>query len=683
MQGGEGLDPWNLPTERLVGTLLSLGVVDVPDGDVVEASYAQYGGRVVTGSYVTPYLLVDRDDFGTDDADEYWRIDPMKGTAVHGPQRVPFTCVFPKDSETVQQPYPLMVYGHGYGSNRLEILLFGFAANRLGMAACAIDFPGHGVAESKEQMDIYRGLLDVAGLGEALSSLVDNRARDLNNDGTPDSGGDQWAADPFHTRDMVRQGALDWMQMVRALQACGTGTSKRIAYQADGSRLDTGETAVSCDWDGNGVPDIGAGAAINIAGGSLGGINAGVAAAVIPEVASWVPVVPGGGIVDIGVRTEIGGAVEAFVGRLMNPLFLGLPDGEGLRIVQLANSVTDMVELPITRLDAIPAGGRVVLTNLRNGDVHDAAIPADGRFRVTVSADGMEPGEKRLATGIPMSGPVEGQIYELPDNDGLGDPLRIEIYDAAGALVADIDSWDTDVLHEGVTMRAGSPLVAGTDGNGKLRGSYDARRLAFVMAMVLEPGDPIAYAPHYFLEPFPEMGGKPINMLMMPNPGDPIVCVNTGIAMARAAGLVDYKTIDPRYGMTPDAYLIDRGVVRGIEERGPYVGVDGLPLLFDADDLDDGRDAAGAPSDAPLRLTLTTESGVSGLRLPYALPQGIHGFELDVLYEFSWVTYVLHSLGDYVRNGGTKLEDRPCYETADCPDFPFLELPAPAVEEAP
>jgi hypothetical protein len=78
---------------------------------------------------------------------------------------VPFTCVFPKDTETVQQPYPLMVYGHGYGSNRLEILLFGFAANRLGMAACAIDFPGHGVAESKEQMDIYRGLLDVAGLG--------------------------------------------------------------------------------------------------------------------------------------------------------------------------------------------------------------------------------------------------------------------------------------------------------------------------------------------------------------------------------------------------------------------------------------------------------------------------------------------------------------------------------------
>ena len=40
-----------------------------------------------------------------------------------------------------------------------------------------------------------------------------------------------------------------------------------------------------------------------------------------------------------------------------------------------------------------------------------------------------------------------------------------------------------------------------------------------------------------------------------------------------------------RYGMTIDQWLIDRQVVRGTEEFGPYTCADGNPCLFDADDL--------------------------------------------------------------------------------------------------
>jgi hypothetical protein len=197
----------------------------------------------------------------------------------------------------------------------------------------------------------------------------------------------------------------------------------------------------------------------------------------------------------------------------------------------------------------------------------------------------------------------------MPDNDGLGDPLLIQVIDASGAVIQEFDTWPADTMHEGVTMRAGSPLVAASDGNGKLRGSYDARRLAFVMALVLEPGDPAGYARHYFEDPFPDLGGRPQNVLVMPNPGDPWVSVNTGVAMGRAAGLIDYQTIDERYGTTVDRFLIDRCVVRGTEERCPYIGTDGTPVLFDIDDLDEGLDPTGAPSEAPVRATVTTPSG--------------------------------------------------------------------------
>lgn len=676
MQAADGMEAFNLSTSRLLDILVTLGALEIPNPDLVLAAYRQYSDRLVTGAFTTPYLLVDRDDGGRDDADERWQLDPMTGAYVAGPQRVPFTCVLPKPQDGVAQPYPVMLYGHGYGSNRLEVLYFGYALNRLGWAVCSLDFPGHGVESDNGTLQLAEELLGAQGLRPVIQSLGDHRARDLDNDGSQNSGGDQWASDPFHTRDMVRQGVLDWMQMVKSLQACGSGTMQLVEYQEDDTRLPNGQTQVSCDWDGDGTPDIGGGASISISGGSLGGINSGVAAAVIPEVSSFTSVVPGGGIVDIGIRTEIGGAVEAFVGRLMTPLILGYPEGEGLRLVQMVTSVTNMRELTIATLPTIPAGGTILIENLRSGEVREGLIPDDGRLRVAIAADAMDAAERAIASGMPFAGPEPEVVYEVPDNDGLGDPLLIEVYDADGHMVASIDTWESDVVFEGVTMRAGSPLVAAADGNGKIRGSEQARRVATVMAMVLEPGDPIAYAPHYHHEPLAALGGQPANVLIMPNPGDPIVPTSTGIAMARAARIVSTTEVDPRYGMTTDRLLIERGVVRGIEERGPYTDGNGVPLLFDVDDLDQGTDGSGAPSEAtPLRATVTHAGGQSGLRLPYAWPQGVHGFKLDSTLPFDWTNYVLHLVGDYTRREGAEISDRLCLMTADCDDFPPVVRP--------
>lgn len=655
-----------LPVEDVVTALIDLGLFDDSAADMMYENYLGSAEAIVGGSFLTPYLLVDKDDGGAWDADERWQLDPMTGDITYEAQRVVFTCVIPRETAEHQAPFDVVSFGHGYGSSRFEFLGFAWAMTRMGQAACSFDFPGHGPSIDEETRLLAEAYLGAKGLQPFLDHLLDSRYRDLNNDGVPDSGGDQWTADAFHTRDMVRQAALDWMGMVRSFQSCGTGTMA----------LPDGSTTASCDWNGDGTPDLGGpDAGYRIAGGSLGGINSGVAAAVIPDVDAWAPVVPGGGLVDVAARTEIGGAVEAMVGRLLSPIFVGTPTGDGgLSVSQLVVSATDMVTLPVATLPSFPAGGRLVIENLDNGAVREGYVPEDGTFRVHISADGLDPGEKAALTGMPAEGPDSFSTYEVADNEGLGDRLRLSFYDADGAEVAIVDTWEADVKHEGVTMRAGSPLIAGSYGGGYVRGSPEARRVTMAFATLVEPGDPIAYAPHYILDPFEDLGGQKANVLIMPTPGDTIVSVNTGIAHARAAGFIDRDTVRDDLGMTEDQFLIAKGVVSGLEEWGPYVCANGSPCLFDADDLDNGTDATGATSESPLRATVSYDGFQGGLRLPYAEQTGRHGFgmpEPDAAFDIN--TFAVMQLATYLASGGTRLSDDPCLEDLSCDFIPALQ----------
>jgi hypothetical protein len=355
----------------------------------------------------------------------------------------------------------------------------------------------------------------------------------------------------------------------------------------------------------------------------------------------------------------------------MSPLFLGRPAKDGsLAVTQMVTSITKMEEMHVATLTAAEAGlaAAVRVTNVFNGEVRRHTIPSGGTFRVGIPADAMSAAEKRNATGMPDTGPALGTTYEVADNEDLGDRLEVEILDASGAVIRTITTWERDVLHEGVTMRAGSPLVAASEGLGRLRGSPQLRRLVDVLRMVLEPGDPAAYAPAYHREPFEEVG-RPTNVLVVPTPGDTVVNVATGVALARIAGMYDYQAHDPRYGMTVDQWLIDRQVVRGLEEFGPWVDVDGNPALFDADDLDNGTDGLGVPSDTPLRASVTHDSGVSGLRLPYISTQGSHGFAAPRPNNpFDIDTFALNQIGWWLATDGAELLDDPCFESRDC-DF--------------
>jgi hypothetical protein len=289
---------------------------------------------------------------------------------------------------------------------------------------------------------------------------------------------------------------------------------------------------------------------------------------------------------------------------------------------------------------------------------------------VSVAADAASAWEKRALAGIPEAGPASGASYPIADPTLAGDTLSLSVYAADGTRVATLDTWEADTLFEGVTYPAGTPLVAAAEGNGYIRGTPSLRRVAFVFGSILEAGDPIGYARNLTEAPF---DGKPRNMLLMPTPGDTIVSINTGIALARAAGWLDDSVIDDRYGTTVDRFLIDRKVVQGLEEYGPYVGSDGTPVLFDADDLDNGTDGTGAASDAPLRVVAETSAGVSGLRLPYIRTTGTHGFATpEPDRAFDAATFASMQMASYFLDNGQLIRDDACLEDASCAWIPAL-----------
>ena len=658
----DALNDYVLPMERVFSIVAGLGLAPEESTDALRDHY-EWASGMVGGSFMVPWFLPDLDDGGRDDSDEWWHLDPLTGEASYEMIEVSYTCVLPRADANVQQPFPVANYGHGYGSSRLEFLGFAWAFARVGIAACAFDYPGHGLGLDAAQRDQATALLDALQMMPLLDHLERDRGRDLTNDGEVDSGADQWTSDAFHTRDMVRQGAFDHLWFRKVLETCGTGTF--------GDVNGDGVEEVSCDWDADGVPDIGGpDVDYHLLGGSLGGINTAVAAGVTKpgDYATIIPVVAGGGLMDVGWRSGLSGVRQANVGRTISPFFLGIPNADGgLDVQQYVIRTTRERALAVGTLAAIPAGGTLVLENLDNGEVRTATIPTDGRFRLAIPADGADAAEKAMLTGMPATGPEEGVVYGLPNNLGLGDRLRMTFTDVDGAPVAVLDTWTSDVEHEGVTFAAGSPLIAGSSGLGHIRSSPRLRRIVGTLAMVTEPSDPIAYAPHYVDEPFAELGGTPANVLLVPTTGDEIVPCATGIAIGRAARYWGLDQIHGSSGLTVDQWLVDREVIRGDERWGIYEDKSNNKVLFDADDIDNGINQWNEPSDDPLRITVQTDSGVVGMRLPYVEPTGSHGFNFPRPdWRFDTHTFMGLQLATYSMSNGQILTDDTCLEDATC-----------------
>ncbi len=601
----------------------------------IEADKASIGG-LVYGYFDAPNFLADKTGKATEtyplDHVGAWDLDhPEKP---YGTTRVTFWCALPLELDTscspgnpegkpFCKPFPTILYGHGYGGARAEVTLHFGRHTAMGYAICGNDSFGHGLNAAK--ILPAEGVATAAnqyGLRGFIDMLYKGRARDLNNDllQIPDSGGDQWSGHIVHTRDVVRQSVVEYMQFVRILRSF------------DGE-LQSTDGDILGDFDGDGRVDIG-GSRNTVAmwGISLGGILGGVLGGAEPGLDAVSPNAAAGGLTDVSVRSRQAGVPEFVHLISTGPVVIGrLPtDGhqnprEGdLRLQFYASdyAAPTLAQVEFARVAGIEAGDRVILENLDNGETYETRVNERGWFRASVAADAIDPIVRRPLLGLLEDDQVGPVSYEnTPD---LGSRLEVRFYDpATEELKATVNTFGEDVTFQGTRYPEGAPLVALQPGLGYRRNTPDYRRFLSIAQHAIATADPAVWAAHYREHPldvsdydphwYPE---RQTRVLVMPTAGDMVVPVSTGIAQARAAGFLGswrrdeslpaeygWREIfmpDPRYGKSIDQMLIDNYVTEGIDrftrftDRPPepyveYGDHDRFPhVLFDADNHSDG-----------------------------------------------------------------------------------------------
>jgi hypothetical protein len=485
-------------------------------------------------------------------------------------------------------------------------------------------------------------------------ALTLSRARDLDQDGVPDSGADFWSSYLFHTRDGVRQSVLDHIQLVRIMRAFGTEQGQMLCRtRATGwgepatEPCDThgdGTTNVFGDFDGDGKPDIGGPSAhIGTWGESLGGILSGIHGAIDPGVTAAVPGSGGGGLTDIGIRSFQGGVTEAVLLRVWGPLLVTVPassrpacssdptygdhctvcTGDELSLRWVMPDLNNTGELEIQCLTPKQVADSTWFAfDSTNGELKCASPDADGLVRI----------------GVPAS---------------IGDSIQIDIYDGADKVVdygtcattlpvgtlprLTVDKYGKGYLAQGVLNQVstemcgattcgifqgyffgeGDPLIAPAEGYGQIRQTPDFRRFIQLAQTALEPGDPVSFAPYYSIKAMTDPTGAriaPHALLTLDTIGDMNVPLNSGIAFARASGALpflrpdeasrfpeyaDYVTPSSLYstlGETPNQALVDDHVIEGIAPLARHPAAEAC---------------AASQNAAPPGTTITTRSGAT------------------------------------------------------------------------
>jgi hypothetical protein len=525
---------------------------------------------------------------------------------------------------------------------------------RLGIATCAIDAFAHGTpfpANPPEGSLVSEDLVIqlIKNFAPDYLPIYDfikgKRVRDINMDGNLDSAGDFWTFDALHTRDTVRQTVVDLLQFTRILRAMGG----RADVDRDGNEDILG------DFDGDGIQDVGGRkASLSAWGISLGGIVTGVFAGVEPALDAAVIQSGGGGLADIAVRSSQPGVPENAILPVFGTLFLFENDGNGFVVRQALPSI-DHVEYPVVaHLETRSAGGVLVLRNLDTGEEKRAKIPMLSKgegFRLGIQADAMRATEIRALLGFDPMHRVGGEPCNVQDecpaplgcvseectcsgfscpvgfrcrDNGkcafsgyplakedigtkyplLGDRIQIEVIDEKGETTEIVDSFEQDVYANGVIYPEGSPLVALYRGFGYQRQTPSFRRFLGIAQTLLDAGDPIAFARHYIAEPFYDPDGETpgTSVLFALQAGDTNVPIATGIALARAAGIVGFSEPDGRFGdKSQMEVLVEKGVVEGLFNRCRYsikakdkVGKEHeYCVVYDPDDMDESRHFSG------------------------------------------------------------------------------------------
>ncbi len=488
---------------------------------------------------------------------------------------VPFALAVPRTTERFKPPFPVVLYSHGARTSRFEMMLIANELTQHGLAVMTIDAVGHGpfpgelepilelqaadfppeivlaIAQAVAQT-VLGADYDVTGktLHDIFTDLGDNglfrtffvegRSKDLDGDGVLYSGDSYFVPNPFDIAAAGQQTLVDTLGVLRLLRRLGPVP----AGDASAARL-------AGDFNGDGVLDVGGpDNRYYAAGTSLGGIHTSVLMAVEPSLVAGVPIVSGGGMTDVLVRTTLATAVRPVLAETIGPVVVGCPDLGGVSLSWdhqadgcSASSFIERAE--VARAPHAP-GGTVTLENPRlvalgaPEAVDVATIAPDGGFGVAVGADA-------------------------------GEPLTLTVRDAAGEVVG--DPVTLAALHDGLGRKRNTPRM---------------RRVLQIAQLALDAADPIAWARHLLREPF----GKKVNVLHLTDVGDRTVPFASMVAWDRAVGLHGLEW-PAAYELT--AELVNRDVLA-------------RPGGWDIDDLEGGGDGWG------LLPSIDTGHGVAAVR---------------------------------------------------------------------
>ena len=614
----------------------------------------------VFGSFQSPQL---RRPMEQDPHEPSWLVGPDGLSGTPELKSIPFFLSVPKASPASEPPFPVVIYFHGTNSSRMEGLLLTQELARQGIALISFDQVGHGpMIANVDQLDQERpdlrsvlnvlplllarlfaphlipevtgvgyqeGMAILSGVGIYKELTVYGRGVDVNQDGYRDAAEGFFAADPLTLCGSFWQDLIDGMQLVKILRSMSP--SKVPAYlnrprEADPARLNA--HLLAGDFNADGVLDIGGpDVQLSTAGTSLGGIHALLFAAVEPEVTVATPIVPGGGLVDILMRSDLRFIAGPLFLEYLGQAVVGCQHGDRLHL-SLGDASRrcefDDEERAFAILDGGWEGYALRLINLRTGEERQGQITASG-FAIQVATD-------RL------------------------DPLALQIEDPnTGALVERFE------------------LEAEVHGAGYAPHTPDFRVASQSIQHLLDRCDPISFAER-MTDPLPG-DGPPNKVLMMSALGDQAVPVSAAIHLANALKLLgrDEREWRPRLDV-----LRDRNVIAG-EPWGPAldpseVSDEGVEVpLYDVEDVrDDNPDAA--PPIGPLP-PIQVGDGLSALRL--ADVEGKHewvaGYRRD---GFNYALRSLRQIAAFHRCGGRVIldEEPECLQAEDCTLFNTLYL---------